>query len=262
MSSLQDKLLNCEVPPPSGVWDKIAAALDEPVDEKQDYANRLYELEMTPPKASWGKIEAALDADVKYTAPVRKIPFLRYAAAAVLIGAIAIGVFKWTSPAKNEGIANNTTVAQKTSVPVSTTPATAITDGTTKENDSAKEHTQDNYVALDRIGKINMKKALAMSHYTGSSDENTGRPVYAYEDYVPDLADRYVMLMTPEGSIIRMSKKLGDLICCVSGEEQDNDCKDQLKKWQEKLATSSLAPSPGNFLDILSLVNSLNDTEL
>jgi hypothetical protein len=103
-----------------------------------------------------------------------------------------------------------------------------------------------------------MKRALAQ--YDNSAIAN--HAVYAYEDYVPDLADRYVMLMTPEGSIIRMSKKLGDLICCVSGEEQGDGCKDQLKKWQEQMAMSSLAPSPANFLDILSLVNSLDDTEL
>ena len=73
------------------------------------------------------------------------------------------------------------------------------------------------------------------------------------------LTDRYIMLMTPDGNIIRMSKKWSDLVCCVSGEEQDADCKDQLKKWQEKMAASSLAPSPGNFMDILSLVNSLDE---
>ncbi len=87
-------------------------------------------------------------------------------------------------------------------------------------------------------------------------------PVYAYNELSPtNIADRYVMLMTPNG-IVRMSKKLGNLVCCVSGQEQDEDCKDQLKKWQEKIACSPVAPSPGNFMDILSLVSSLNNNEL
>ena len=67
------------------------------------------------------------------------------------------------------------------------------------------------------------------------------------------------MLMTPDGNIIRMSKKLCDLVCCVSGQEQDEGCKSQLKIWQEKMASSSVAPSPGNFMDILNLVSTLQD---
>lgn len=90
--------------------------------------------------------------------------------------------------------------------------------------------------------------------------EDLSQTLYAYADHIPTLADRYVMLMTPDGNIIRMSKKWSDLLCCVSGEEQDADCKDQLKKWQQKIASSELAPSPGNFMDILGLVNSLNES--
>ena len=44
--------------------------------------------------------------------------------------------------------------------------------------------------------------------------------------------------MTPDGNIIRMSKKWSGLVCCVSGEEQDEDCKNQIKKWQKKIATA------------------------
>jgi hypothetical protein len=67
------------------------------------------------------------------------------------------------------------------------------------------------------------------------------------------------MLMTPNG-IVRVSKKLGDIVCCVTGEAEDEDCKDQLKKWQQKMATTTVAP--GNFMDILTLVSSLNDNDL
>ena len=83
--------------------------------------------------------------------------------------------------------------------------------------------------------------------------------IYSDEDSVSAIAGRYIMLMTPEGNIIRMSKKWSDLVCCVSGEEQDEDCKLQIKKWQKKLATSPINPTPGNFMDILELVNSLDE---
>src|SRR5690606_8024204 len=83
-------------------------------------------------------------------------------------------------------------------------------------------------------------------------------------DYAPDFADipdepvsnRYIMLMTPEGNIIRMSRKLGDLVCCVSGEEQDDDCIEQMKKWREQLASPNHGHAAGSFMDILGLLKS------
>ena len=109
--------------------------------------------------------------------------------------------------------------------------------------------------------KNNSKKINAglTSPIPDNLDTELTQSIYAYEEHVPNLAESYIMLMTPDGNIIRMSKKWSDLVCCVSGEEQDDDCKDQLKKWQQKIATSSLAPSPGNFMDIFSLVSSLNE---
>ena len=74
-----------------------------------------------------------------------------------------------------------------------------------------------------------------------------------------DLTNRYIVLMTPDGNIIRMSKKLRNLVCCVSGEEVDKDCVDQMKKWREKIANPAATHTPGNFLDLLHMLNSLQD---
>jgi hypothetical protein len=109
------------------------------------------------------------------------------------------------------------------------------------------------------VRKLNDYASASQINYISNADKELSQSIYAYEDHVPTIAERYVMLMTPDGNIIRMSKKWSELVCCVAGEDQDKDCKDQIKKWQEKIATSSLAPSPGNFMDILNLVNSLNE---
>ena len=92
------------------------------------------------------------------------------------------------------------------------------------------------------------------------SDVNT--PVFASGSSSIDMAARYAMLMTPDGNFIRISKKLGDLVCCVSGEEQDDECTDQLKKWRKKIANAPVAPSPGNFMDILDMLHTLKDGSL
>jgi hypothetical protein len=133
--------------------------------------------------------------------------------------------------------------AQKTS--------TGITGG----NDGAQTESPST-TTIARTEKARKKSVYRSSDVTDESDL-----IYAYNDNSAKIADRYVMLMTPNG-IIRMSKKLGDIICCVAGEEQNEDCRDQVRKWQEKLAASPVAPAPGNFMDILSLVSALNEDDL
>jgi hypothetical protein len=235
MNKLQQKLLDCEVMPPQRSWDKIAAALsDGPV--ALSPADKLYNLEVGAPATVWSQIAASLDAD---TAPVQ-----------------AENTIAPVRNSKMAGVTKTVSTPAVTTTPVeTTTPAPIDTDVKPKTAPTVEE-----YRHLDRVAKVNMRKAIAEERY--QLPAAASQALYTYENEETNMADRYVMLLTPDGSIIRMSKKLGDLICCVSGEEQTGDCKDQLKRWQEKLANSTAAPSPANVLDILSLVNSLEDTEL
>lgn len=304
MSSLQDKMYNQELTPPANTWEKVVTALDESLLENK-FPSKLYDIEISPPATSWGKIVDTLDEEqfqnefparlynmevappatswekvaaglnktnksVTTPAPVRKlVPFLRYVAAAIFIGAVAYGIIKLTV---NTGDKENNTALTPTPKDSSISDKNKLADtGTTqatgvninKDEDVALEKSKTMIAKLDRpIRRVS--KGIASSVITSSVDEDVtdiglSQSIYAYADHIPDIADRYVILMTPDGNIIRMSKKWSDLLCCVSGEEQDADCKYQLKKWQEKIATSTLAPSPGNFMDILGLVNSLNE---
>ena len=273
MSSLKDKIYNYEVTPPTGSWDKIVIDLDE-AELVNKFPDRLYTMETPPPAGSWEKINDALNPANESAIPLLKriTPFLRYAAAAIFIGALAFGIIKLTVGGDNK---LNNTAQTRVNKDSSESGKTAIKN-VTAETQTVKSNTDDDDEALEQSKKLvakldhplkNMARKLSADRnqvsYANNLDSELSQSIYAYEDHVPNLADRYVMLMTPDGNIIRMSKKWSELLCCVSGEEQDPDCKDQLKKWQQKMATSSLAPSPGNFLDILGLVNSLNEnTEL
>ncbi len=179
-----------------------------------------------------------------------------------------MGIIKFTLGSDNDPGSTALIPVSKDSIkPGKNNPAAVNEAVTTKiltdPDDVALEQSKKLVAKLDRsertvAGKLNARLNRA-GRYPDNQDTELAQSIYAYEDHVPDLADRYVMLMTPDGNIIRVAKKWSDLLCCVSGEEQDADCKDQLKKWQQKMAASSLAPSPGNFMDILGLVNSLNE---
>lgn len=285
MSSLKDKMYNYEVPPPANVWEKIKSDLDE-YEEANDFSTKLHNLEVAPPKSVWEKINSTLDAEKNTPVRnpdiyrVRRLPaFLRYAAAAVvLIGLATFGIIKFSSKTSgekelargaNKVLPKDTTPPSKTEINSSDNTAT-ITDQ--QRDDAALEASKKTFAKLDMSenNKQKIRDALMMKPVDLISSERSedNYPEVCFPDNIRAIlansptintADRYIMLMTPDGNIIRISKKWADLLCCVSGEDEDEGCKDQLKKWRQKIASSSVAPSPVNFMDILGLVESLRD---
>lgn len=306
MSSLKDKMYNQEITPPAHAWQKIAAALEEAhlqntfpsrlydteiappatawekitdgLDNEQvqkELSSRLYNMEVTPPATAWEKVTIGLNttADAVNTpAPIKRLsPILRYAVAAIFIGAVAYGIIRFTVNTDNKENSavlatdrKDSSIADKTKLADSgKTQITGLNANQTE--DEMLKKSKPPVAKLDRpvkrIGRTISSSVITTNENNNEdTDPDLSQSIYAYADHIPDISDRYIMLMTPDGNIIRMSKKWGNLLCCVSGEEQDADCKYQLKKWQKKIATSPLAPSPDNFMDILGLVNSLNDS--
>lgn len=268
-------MYNYEANPPVGTWDKIAAALDEHSSENE-FPSRLYDMEVTPPASAWETINASLDEQKEKVVPLhkRRTVFFRYAAAAAFIGLAVLGVIRLTNisgkseettitgtaqgePAKNvEPLSNGdnsnsvTTNSETVNIPHNGSP----------EKNEPVSYTQKKVPV--KYSSINVSRSVASATSSNdyySSNDPGNNSLYAYEDHTQDISNRYIMLMTPDGNIIRMSKKWSDLVCCVSGEEQDEDCKTQLKQWQKKIATSPISTSSGNFLDLLDLVSSLED---
>ncbi len=262
MSSLKNKLYNYEQAPPAKAWDKIAAALNES-HLSDEFPSKLYDSEVTPPAAAWDKITASLDKEEGpkvVRMEKRGFAFMRYAAAVLVIGLITLGIVKWTGSNKGTSATEGLATTQEHQ---STDKQTEIpTENSIADNNPERENTvPDENISHSSTAQVKtIKPRKARDNYSDAYIAPT-HAIYAYNEHTPNLADRYVMLMTSNG-IVRMSKKLGNIVCCVAGEEEDKDCKDQIKKWQEKLASSPVAPAPGNFMDILDLVNSLNENDL
>ncbi len=272
-------LFNMESAPPALAWQKIAATLDEPA-LVQVYAAKLAGIEIAPPATAWEKIKTAIEPE-----PVQRIfsPWIKYAAAAAIIGLLVVGGTRlFNSPKNNNGIANESSVNPrqtndpvKESIPV-VDGELAIADMNAAieeaRDDAALEASKHVFAKLDvnaKRSKIKNAAGFAFSlddEYLPTETVSTrGLPEFGDENTSapppgePDLTSRYIVLMTPEGNIIRISKKLRNLVCCVSGEEMDKDCVDQLKKWREKIASPAAAHSPGNFLDLLHMLNATQE---
>jgi hypothetical protein len=260
MSSLKNKLYNYEQAPPVEAWDKIAAALDES-HLSNEFPSKLYNSEIAPPVAVWDRIAGSLDTEEQPRVvhmSKRGVTFFRYAvAAAVLIGIVTFGITRWTGNKGSSGTEGLVTTKEHQS-PDKSSPSPG--ENIVADNNTERENTvPDENISHTTASQVKMTKARKVKNTLAEENIAPTQAIYAYNEHTPNLADRYVMLMTSNG-IVRMSKKLGNIVCCVAGEEQDEDCKDQIKKWQEKLASSPVAP--GNFMDVLSLLSSLNENEL
>ncbi|MCZ2459632.1 MAG: hypothetical protein LC128_08385 [Chitinophagales bacterium] len=281
---LRNKMYDHEVTPPQGVWEKIAAELNEQK-ENSSLTSKLYNLEVTPPPSAWEQIKIELEKDEKpiISGSQNVIHILRYAAAILILALMAFGAVRFlrNSYQKKEIATNKNLPYQKDSI----RPSEKDTGSTSFDLNEFNETNDDQALEESKhtIAKNNLspelKRKLANenfrfipAHYI-NDQENTGisyltlsysdilRSMFGIGPSPEDISDRYIMLKDSDGNFFRVSKKLSDLICCISGEEQDADCKDKLQRWREKIASSPLAPTPGNFMDILSLISSLQNDQ-
>ncbi len=271
--STRVKLQELSVNPPSRTWEKISAELDESF-EVEDISYRLYAAEVMPPATAWGKIQSGLDQQPEIAKPGRRkiFPALRTAAAILVLAIASYAAWQWLKPAPKQTdlAAKNLAVpsTDKTTAPVplpdpsTIVPADNSQDADEARNDAALEASKKSMARLDISPK--KRKEIASGFRFASAGTGTEDPDHGYTGFegLPadgnPVADRYILIMTPEGNFIRVSKKLSDLVCCVAGEEPDRECRDQVEKWRKQLACSSAA-HPGNFFDILSLVSSLQE---
>lgn len=266
MSSLRDRMYNYEVTPPDDGWQRIASALDE-AEMQNDFPRRLYLQELDPPDGTWNRIAEQIQPQATVVRSWRIPSFVKYAAAAVLVGIVAFGIYRLAfkqSDSESYSATSQPPFDSGTGIKQPQQNNLATENEQTAVNETAQTGEPAPYVNIPRYTRATTSEKSVPAPKGAifkrlETDQELSHSIYAYTDITPDISDRYVMLMTPEGNLIRMSKKWSDLLCCVSGEEQDADCRNQLKKWQEKIATATLSSAPGNFIDILGLVNSLDE---
>jgi hypothetical protein len=261
--SLGQQLQSAEVMPDAQNWNQILSGLDEIA-----IGRHLAAAEQTPPSGTWDKIVHVLDASAQ--APVKKItPWWRYAAAAAILVTIGFGIIRMSQP----GNKVTETASEQTLIPgnrpaqqdqnkvnleklVTAAPA----ENEEARNDAALEASKKTYARLEYPAK-KIAREVSGFYFNSYSAEAGTRGITSTDNVIPESkpADRYITLMTPEGNIIRVSKKLGGMVCCISGEAEDPACTDQLKKWREKIVASSLGHSADSFMDLLQLVNATEE---
>ena len=267
------RLHTIEIIPPTRVWQSIIASLDEQLLEK-NYAEKLTNIHVTPPPAVWNKITKSLHTENETTLfKQRKIsPFLRYAAAAVIIGFLAWGgvqLFTESSEKKDsakQALIQSNNVTETAAAKPNLDENIALKDITASleeaRNDAALEASKKTFARLEVTARSSKIKNAADFYFVTDNYEPASTRGFTIDPIATpsiDITNRYILLMTPDGNIIRMSKKLRELVCCVSGEDQDKDCIDQMKKWRENISNPSTTHTSSNFIDVLDIVKSMQE---
>ena len=267
------KLYDLEVTPPVSVWNEIEENLE--ADGKEQYATKLYNIEVTPPAQAWNKISSLLDEEKtlpKISQKGRIILFVRYAAAACIIGVLALGAFKLlnqktvkepvavkaVSPGKDSVLNQNATQQlippQSNNLPTEGQSLARVETKSRKKNwpEPATYMTQMAATSPTPIGSRSTSDFTQVS-LTGEIPGNCSQ--------ISD-ADPYIMFLNPDGYLIRISKKLAETLGCVysnGNSEQYNRCQDQIRKWRDKIAQSPATSSPDNFMDVLNVIKSVQE---
>lgn len=290
-TKFRNKVLNLEVQPPASVWNKIADHLvDQP---QQNFSKRIYEYHVTPPANLWNKIISVLENE--HTAsPVISIRknysrLYRIAAAAAIIGILIWAGFSLFFNGNgnkngNNNIANESTKKVVPEIPVLKTNENTLSNNI-KANISSSVINFNDPVAhvtpsvtypkkrLKSVPKNLADQAYALTApeiHSGSNDITITdtESLHTKKKNVAGNTDnateaRYLVYLTEQGDIVKLSKKLADLKCIYEKDGNINQdalsksdaaqCMDQVKYWQEKMANSSLQSS-SNPLELIEIL--------
>jgi hypothetical protein len=281
-NSVAAKLLNISETPPAGIWSQIESQLTEETFNQK--FSGLKNLEVVPPENNWNKILSTLETEAKVV-PFRKTSkqFIRYAAAAVIIGLLAWGSVQLMSG--NRTTENNLAKEEIKQPFIDSNPT--ITKNLPSENSNTEstqteENPEEIIVSNNTTTKTKARRTKALNSaslasvtapqtsHTNSeeiiADINSiqkNKPAETGNAVADPAAPRYLVYLNDEGELMKVSKKLADMKCLYdkNGEiSQDalasinnKACNDLVKSWQEKLSKTplNLSFNPLEMADIL-----------
>lgn len=207
-----------------------------------DVKNKMYNYEVTPPEGVWEGIAAELD---DYNAKV--IPLIRkrnytfyYAAAAVAVLVFAVIFFSTRSTGPGPQF---------------------VTTG--KKVDTA---TQNNFimtVPVDDKDDDNGNDRQVVQHKTqkGTPGEKKNDAQTKEDSNIIAIhTTRYITIEGPQGQPVKISSKMASLIDSTETKGSSKPIwNKKINEWREIMKGNTLAPTPGNFLDIVELTKTLKD---
>lgn len=249
--NLSQKLQNLQVAAPVLAWENISGELD---DEKsfEIIGKKLSSVAVAPPADVWGKIQENLSITLPVTkkeAPVipLKIRISKYAAAAAVIGILVLSAYFLAQRSSQDvdtiqkSFADNTSVIKSADQPIA------------KADLQDKIKLQKTSIVADSAQR---HAALPLaSQNEGVLTTSNGNSYSTTVEKNREVDGRYIVLMTEEGNVVRMNKKVSGMADCIAGEDVSQECNNKIEEWQKELAAMPVLASPDNILGLLELAN-------
>ena len=253
-NQIQNKLLHYEVQPPEGVWNNIAASLDE--NHSLTLSDKLYDYEANPSPIVWENINAHLNNSINEKGKV--VPFyIKYRRPLKYSSAVAIFIFL--------AVLTSLLISKKTE---SELPAENLANTNATTKDSAKSPTATEKNSIEQVTEKNKPGDLVARTKISKPKENDTQTISSLaENLLPRQAerneivnsslspDKYMIYSDGDGNAIRLPKKIFSAFTCPTN---DLICKQHLQQLREKFASSAMT---ADFTGLLQILKSLQENQ-
>lgn len=225
-----------------------------------DVKNRMYNYETPPPDGVWEAIAAELDRNEAKVIPIsgkkKNNTFYYIAAASVAIILFCVIFFTNRSPNSNPQFAAESNEINKDSTSnIDSTNNTAIMTVPTEEKRSTKDDTDpDNSLAQNKSGRGGPNQKQTKDEIKRSASDN--------DLIASNTSSKYMTIEGPQGQPVKVSSKMALLIDSSETKIASKPIwNKKINEWREIMKGNTLAPTPGNFLDIVELTKTLKDNK-
>lgn len=216
-----------------------------------DVKNRMYNYEAAPPEGVWESIAAELDRNEAKVIPINKkkdYTFYYIAAASVALILFCLVFFMNKSSTTDEKLLTTDGLPSDTSLNNNFIMTVPVDEKNTVKNiDTAVLLAQNKF----QKGGPNQKESNDTKNDT-ADDSNL----------IANNTPRYIIIEGPQGQAIKVSSKMAMLIDSSETKVATKPIwNKKIDEWREIMKSNTLAPTPGNFLDIVELTKSLKDNK-
>lgn len=214
-----------------------------------DVKNKIYDYEATPPEGVWKAIAAELDRNEARVVPMGKKKnktFYYLAAASVVIIIFTLLFLTNRSADSDKQFTSSNKPQADTGVKTNVIITVPIDDRSTlKNNDLLTKNKVQKNESNQKQNKLQKNTEVADNNLLASN------------------TSRYITIEGPQGQPVKVSSKMALLIDSSETKISSKPIwNKKINEWREIMKGNTLAPTPGNFLDIVELTRSLKDNKL
>ncbi|MEO5783373.1 MAG: hypothetical protein ABIQ07_08890 [Ginsengibacter sp.] len=216
-----------------------------------DVKNKIYNYETPPPDGVWNAIAAELDRNEAKVIPMvkKKSRIFYYLAAASVAGIIFCVIFFTNRSSKSADEQLTTSTASDKTQSDTGVKTNAIITVPIEEKITAKNK--------DLPAKHTIEKDNTNQKQNEGIKKETNN-----DEMIASNTSKYITVEGPQGQLVKINSKMATLIDSSETKISSKPIwNKKINEWREIMKANTLAPTPGNFLDIVELTKSLKDNK-